>query len=144
MRISVVLNGLLCLLSLQAAAADAVGNIKTFRPEAVVTHEGVERQMEIGAKIYSGDSILTGSEGSVGIVFIDGSVLSLGANTEFVIEEFLFEPDVANVSLLSRILRGTVSFISGAIGRISPQSVKFETPNATLGFRGTKVLIKVD
>ncbi|MGR9108342.1 MAG: FecR family protein [Gammaproteobacteria bacterium] len=140
-----ILGVLFLVFSVQVAAVEEpIGSIKTYRPEAVISRGGMERPAEIGGKVYSGDTIVTHSEGAVGVMFLDGSVLSLGPETEFVIEDFLFEPDTANVSFLTRILRGTVSFLSGAIGRIAPQSVRFNTPTATLGLRGTKVLIKVD
>ena len=70
-------------------------------------------------------------------------MLSLGPQTEFVIDQLTFRPAEKDVSFLSRLLHGTATFLSGAIGRISPESVQFKTPTATLGLRGTKVLIKV-
>jgi hypothetical protein len=42
------------------------------------------------------------------------------------------------------MLKGTAVYLSGIIGKLSPQSVRFETPNATIGIRGTKMLVKVD
>lgn len=145
MRNFVLLGMFWQLFSSSVLALDlAVGSIKTYRPEAAILRNGVESNANLGAKVYSGDFIKTGTNASLGIMFLDGSVLSLGPETEFEIERFHFEPAVENVSLLTRIQRGTLSFLSGAIGRISPESVKFRTPTATLGLRGTKVLIKVE
>ncbi len=145
MRIPVLFGGLLALFSIQAPAVDqSAGSIKTYQPTAVIARDRTEQSVQIGGPVHAGDTIITGANGAVGIMFQDGSVLSLGPDTEFLIEEFLFEPDVANVSFLTRLSHGTASFLSGAIGRISPSSVKFKTPDAILGLRGTKVLIKVD
>jgi hypothetical protein len=124
-------------------AGGSVGTVKTFKPESVVIRGGVEQSAEVGTPVEVGDRIVTRSDGAVGITFIDGSVLSLGPGTEFVIDEFNFEPASKDVSFLSRLTRGTATFLSGAIGRIAPGSVKFKTPTATLGLRGTKVLIHV-
>jgi hypothetical protein len=125
------------------AAADSIGSVRTYKPEAVILHKGEERTVDQGASVNSGDVIITRRTGAVGVVFLDGSVLSLGPSTEFVIEEFTFEPDEKDVSFLTRLQKGTATFLSGAIGRISPDSVKCKTPTATLGLRGTKVLIEV-
>lgn len=125
------------------AAAGSIGSVRTYKPEAVILHDGKERSVDQGAAINSGDVIITRHTGAVGIVFLDGSVLSLGPSTEFMIEEFTFEPDEKDVSFFTRLQKGTATFLSGAIGRISPDSVKFKTPTATLGLRGTKVLVEV-
>jgi hypothetical protein len=42
------------------------------------------------------------------------------------------------------MIHGTFSFITGQIAKLAPEKVKFETPDATLGVRGTKVLVKID
>lgn len=81
---------------------------------------------------------------AVGIIFSDGAVLTLGPSGKLIVEDFLFKPAEQNVSFISRAVKGSVAFMSGAIGRISPGSVQFKTPTATLGLRGTKILINVD
>jgi len=130
--------------SYAAAVENPIGTVRTYQPEAVVSHDGKELDAVVGTPIHVGDLIVTRRKGSIGIVFVDGSVLSLGPASEFAIDEFTFRPALKEVSFLSKMKRGTASFLSGAIGRIAPGSVKFKTPTATLGFRGTKVLIAVD
>jgi len=121
-----------------------IGTVRTYQPEAILSRQGSELDAVSGSPVHVGDRILTRRTGSIGIVFIDGSVLSLGPASEFVIDELTFRPAEKDVSFLSRMQRGTASFLSGAIGRIAPEAVRFKTPTATLGFRGTKVLIEVD
>jgi len=120
-----------------------IGRVKTYQPESRIFRNGGEEPVRVGTPIHVGDRIVTRSHGAVGITFIDASVLSLGPQTEFIIDEFTFHPIEKDVSFLSRLLQGTATFLSGAIGRIAPESVKFKTPTATLGLRGTKILIKV-
>jgi hypothetical protein len=134
----------LLVFSLAAFGADQpVGKVKTYQPVSFIFRNGVESPVDAGTPVHVGDRIVTRSQGAVGIIFVDGSVLSLGPDTEFIIDELTFHPAAKDVSFLSRVLHGTATFLSGAIGRISPESVKFKTPTATLGLRGTKVLIKV-
>ncbi len=125
-------------------AEGRIGLVKTFQPVATAIRQGVEVKLAVGAEIFEGDTIVTDSDGAVGIIFSDGAVLTLGPSGKLVVEQFLFKPDEKQVSFLSNVLKGSVAFVSGAIGRISPGAVQFKTPTATLGLRGTKILINVD
>jgi len=138
----IILTALL-VVSTVSFASERIGLVKTYEPIATVSRGGVETKLLIGAEIFEGDTITTDSNGAVGIIFTDGAVLTLGPSGKLIVENFLFKPAEKNVSFISRILKGTVAFASGAIGRISPGSVQFETPTATLGLRGTKILIEV-
>jgi hypothetical protein len=40
--------------------------------------------------------------------------------------------------------RGTLSYLSGLIGKLAPESARFETPVASIGIRGTRFAMKVD
>ncbi len=125
------------------AAGEPIGTVRTYRPEASIVRSDVVLPANSGAPVHAGDRLVTQRDGAIGVVFIDGSILSLGPGSEFIIEGFSFHPAENDVSFLSTIKQGTATFLSGAIGRISPESVKFKTPTATLGLRGTKVLIEV-
>ncbi|MBK8816941.1 MAG: FecR domain-containing protein [Methylococcaceae bacterium] len=134
----------LLLISSASNAAERIGLVKTYSPVATVIREGVETSLKVGSEIFEGDTIVTDGNGAVGIIFKDGAVLTLGPSGKLLVENFLFKPAEKNVSFISKIFKGTVAFASGAIGRISPESVQFETPTATLGLRGTKILIEVE
>lgn len=143
-RIITILLGLIAMVNLPVFADENyVGMVKTYQPPAAVIHNSVEAAINIGTKLYLGDIVVTKADAAVGIIFMDGSVLSLGPETHFEIVDFLFKPAERNVSFISKVSQGTVAFTSGAIGRISPESVKFITPTSTLGLHGTKVLIEV-
>ncbi|MEQ1557552.1 MAG: hypothetical protein ABL933_01260 [Methyloglobulus sp.] len=136
--------GILLLLPANSIANERIGLVKTYDPLAVAVRQGVEYQLEKGAEIFEGDTIITDPSGAVGIIFTDGAVLTLGPSGKLVVENFMFNPAEQKVSFISRVAKGTVAFISGAIGRISPKAVQFKTPTATLGLHGTKILIKVE
>lgn len=132
------------LFSAPSMADKRIGLVKTYEPVAYVVRQGIETKLQIGAEIFQGDTIVTDSGGAIGIIFSDGAVLTLGPSGKLSIDDFRFNPAAHNVSFVSRIIKGSVAFISGAIGRISPESVQFKTPTATLGLRGTKILIEVE
>jgi hypothetical protein len=137
----------LCFVLVKPASAEVMvaGMVKTYQPIATVIRPGdtAEQSVAIGAKLYVGDIVITHSDATVGIIFLDGSVLSLGPDSQIEISDFMFKPEEKQVSFISKVSQGTVAFTSGAIGRIAPESVKFITPESTLTLHGTKVLIEV-
>jgi hypothetical protein len=125
-------------------SAERIGLVKTLEPSVSVVREGGEVNLEIGSKIFEADMIVTDSDGTVGITFNDGSMLTLGPGAKVVVDKYLFNLSEKKLSFLSKVLKGTVTFMSGAINKIAPGSIRFKTPTATLGLRGTKVIIEVD
>ena len=120
-----------------------IGKTKTGKGDIVVIRSGKEIPINIGDKLYQKDIIRTGADSSVGIIFEDNTILSLGPKSEIVIDEYVFAPEKGMLSMITRMVKGTASYISGIIGRQSPESVKFQTPDATIGIRGTEFLVKV-
>ncbi len=121
-----------------------IGKIKTSTGNIVVLRGEKATPLAIGDKIFQKDTIRTGPNSSVGIIFEDNTILSLGSHSEIVIDEYIFAPEKGILSMIARIVKGTASYLSGIIGRQSPESVKFQTPDATIGIRGTQFLVKVD
>ena len=95
-------------------------------------------------RLQKGDQIRTGAKGKVGLIFEDDTVISLGPNSVIEIDNFLFQPNEKRLSFIARILQGTVSYLSGQIAKLAPNQARLETPHATVGMRGTHVLVKVD
>ena len=91
--------------------------------------------------IHMGDLIQTAETGSVGLIFSDDSILSMGPASELVINEYYFVPAEEKLSFVVRLIRGTIAYLSGQIAKLSPPSVRLETPAMTIGVRGTQVLV---
>ncbi len=143
----VVMGMCIILFASGAAFADSqavVARVKTVSGEALVARQGKVLAVKLEENLYKGDTLRTGPDSSLGITFKDNTTFSLGPRTEIVIDEFLFNPAQEKLSIVTRMIRGTVAYVSGIIGRLSPQSVRFETPVATVGIRGTKFLVKID
>ena len=86
---------------------------------------------------------MTGSNSRVGVIFRDGSVLSLEGNSFLRIKEFIFQPIEDKFDFKLFLKKGTALFESGKIGTLSPKSFRFEIPQGTVGIRGTKFLVEV-
>jgi hypothetical protein len=120
-----------------------VGIVKTVHPEAfIIRHKMLEKAV-IGRNIFMGDVLKTGPHGSMGVIFNDDTVISMGPKTEIFIQTFFFEPAKGKFSFITKMVQGTISFISGQIAKLAPDSVNCETPVATIGLRGTHFLVQV-
>jgi hypothetical protein len=121
-----------------------VASIKTVRGTSSIIHNKAPVAAEKGTRLFQGDILRTGSDGSMAVVFRDDTLLSLGPNSEVAITEFLFSPAEGKLSFITKLLRGTAACMTGIIGKLSPQSVRFETPVANIGIRGTKFAVRVE
>lgn len=120
-----------------------IGKTKTGQGEVMVVRSGRAIPLTIGATLYQNDIIRTGANSSVGIIFEDNTILSLGPESEIVIDAYVFAPEKGMLAMITRMLRGTAAYLTGIIGRQSPESVIFRTPDATIGVRGTQFLVQV-
>jgi len=146
MKISIVIVTVLCLLYpvIVNAADIPVGNVKTLKGEASIIRNGTPLEAITGADLFQNDSLKTGADSSMSVVFRDDTLISVGPNSELAINEFQFSPAEGKLSFVARLLKGTSAYVSGLIGKLSPQSVRFETPVANIGIRGTKFAVKLD
>ena len=148
MRLTIV--NLSCLVFLliglctSAAAQAFVGVVKSVEGGAIIKRNGETITVVTGLEIKQEDIVKTNRRGYVGLVFSDDTRISMGPNTEIAVDEYLFEPLEKKLSFVLRLIRGTVSFLSGQMTKLSPESVQLVMPVATIGVRGTHVLIKVD
>ena len=142
--IGIIATSLFFYASLAQATELFVGSIKTVKGSAVIVRANQSLSAKIGEKILINDSFKTGPDGSLGMILKDDTLLSLGPNTEVTINEFLFSPAEGKLSLVTRLFKGTVTYLSGIIAKLSPDSVRFETPVGNVGIRGTKFVVKVE
>jgi len=129
---------------LSDAAQETIGIIRNSAGAAAVTRGGQLLPAAAGTKLLVGDTLTTGVDGSLGVILRDNSTLSLGPGSTLIIRDFLFSPAEGKLGLLVRLSRGTMAYLSGLIGRLAPESARFETPVATIGIRGTRFAMSVD
>ena len=75
-------------------------------------------------------------------MFEDGTLLTLGSGADVLVRDYVFEPKDGKFSFSLYMAKGEAIYESGKIGKLAPQSVKVETPKATVGVRGTRFLIE--
>ncbi|MCP4617981.1 MAG: hypothetical protein GY844_16300 [Bradyrhizobium sp.] len=125
-----------------AGAAKIIGHVTKLTGSATVIRNGVSIVLNNGDNVHQGDVVTCGSNSSLGITFIDGSVFGLGSNARMVLNEMVYDPNGSNNSALVSLVQGTISFVAGATAKHG--DMKVDTPVATMGIRGTAVLVEID
>jgi len=120
-----------------------IGGLRKVHGTATVRRGEKELPAKDGLRIRMNDVLVTGKDGSMGVIFNDNTRISLGPESRLTVTKFVYQPAREKYGFISRLVQGTAYFISGAIGKASPESVKFKTPVATIGTRGTAFLAKV-
>jgi len=120
------------------------GIVKSASGSVTVARGGQILEAAEGFELQVGDIVQTGRDSTAGLVFSDDTLLTMGSQTKIAVEAYLFEPVEGRMSFVMRILKGTLSYLSGQIAKLAPESVQLIMPAATIGVRGTHVLIKVD
>jgi hypothetical protein len=130
-------------LLLSFSFASDIAIVKKLSGNAFAKRGDTLAKLVIGSKIQTGDILITKAKSSLGFIFHDGTILSLGENSILAIKEYLFQPLKNKYDFDVNMKKGLASFESGKIGKLSPQSVKFRVPEGVVGIRGTKFYVEV-
>ncbi len=141
-----VLSIFLMLHGLPLCSADSIfiGIIKTANQDAFVIRKGETMAASVNMRIMIGDVLKTGPNGAVGFILKDDTVMSMGPGSQIVISEFAFDPVAKKLSLIARLLHGSLTYLPGQIVKLSPEAVRLETPVAAISMAETPFLVKAD
>ena len=95
-------------------------------------------QLKTGDKIYFGDTIKVNEKSNSQILLLDQTVLNVGAKSEVIIDEFVFDPSNNNGKMLSQIKQGSMKVITGLISEKDPNNLIVKVPAGSIGTRGTE------
>jgi len=125
----------------QPGAGQAIGRVEKVEGNATVVRNGVTITLNTGDVIMKGDVAQTGAGGSLAIVFADGTAFNLAANARMVLNDFVYSAGGGNNSALFSLVQGSISFVAGQVAKTGDMRV--DTPVATMGIRGTAVLVEI-
>lgn len=120
-----------------ALIKNATGSIHIARAEGSIP-------AVTGSTLQVDDRIVSGPGASAGVVFKDGTLLTVGPSSEIRIRDYVFKPSEAKYAFSVYLAKGSAIYASGKIGKISPESVQVGSPTATVGVRGTRFLITAE
>lgn len=102
-------------------------------------HDTGKTQLRPKGHVYAGDTLVTDATGRVRLWMMDDSIVSLGPDTEFYIEEYGFAG--ATLVFTGKLL-GTAYIRAGEIADLNPDGICIVTPAGRVGIRGDTVSIE--
>lgn len=100
-----------------------------------------ERVLKIGNDMVANEVVTTKANDRAQLVFLDGSTLTVGPNSEITIDKFVYDPDKRTGEQSFNVARGAFRYVGGAISKNSEVTVK--SRGATMGIRGSIVTFAV-
>jgi hypothetical protein len=127
----------LCILSAQCLAQTIVADVARVVGEVRAQAPAAEaRALRVGDPVYLGDRLVTDPNALLELAFRDDTRFTLGADTQMTVKAYS-APQSEKPSFLAEITRGVFRVVTGLIARQQPRAVRFVTPTATIGIRGT-------
>ena len=121
----------------------AAGRVKVASGEAFIVRGGNLMPVQVGQDVYEADGLKTGADGRIGIMLNDDTRVSLGPRSEIQLDRFAYAPSAGQLAFVLKVVRGVAAYVSGRIAKLSPESVRLETPAAIVGVRGTTLALRV-
>src|SRR6202011_6128725 len=123
------------------SVSHVIGHVSKLSGTATAIRNGVSIILNNGDNVEKGDVVQSGSNSTLGITFIDGTVFGLWSNARMVLNEMVYDPNGSNNSSLLSLVAGTISFVAGETAKHG--DMKIDTPVATMGIRGTAVVVEM-
>lgn len=133
----------LCAVAAPALADDDhVGLVKNVTGHVQVMREAGAVEATPGLRLFIADRLVSDDGASAGVAFRDGTLLTLGGRSDVKVRDYLFDPKQSKYQFSVYLAKGSAIYSSGRIGKLSPESVKVDTPTATVGVRGTRFIVE--
>lgn len=134
----------LLLLLVSSLARAEIGSVTDLSGTAIIKRGKETITVSKGTAIETNDKVET-KNGVVNIKFKDNTSVKVTENSALVIDDFVYDPkNAAGGKLNLKAAAGTVRYVSGNIAHNNPNSVKINTPTASIAVRGTDFVMAVD
>lgn len=140
-KLFAVILGVAGLISGSAFAAvgqiyDASGEVKTAQGSQKAQAAGK------GALLENDMIVFTGDVSQAVLKFEDGQVIALQSNSSFRIDDYRYNPkEIEKSNIFFSMLKGGLRAITGLISSKHQAAFRLNTPNATIGIRGTDFMV---
>jgi hypothetical protein len=129
---------LISILLFSSTLFGSIGKITALSGDVSISRASQNISATIGFELEEKDKIATKANARVQLVFQDKTVISLGKNSTFDIEEYFYDTQKPSETKASfKVARGIFKTITGQIGKINPNQFTLKTKSASIGIRGT-------
>ena len=77
-----------------------------------------ERVLHVGIDMDADERVTTNAEDRAHLVFNDGSSITIGPNSQVVIDKYVFDPATRKGDMSITVTKGVLRFVGGAISKI--------------------------
>lgn len=126
------------------AEGDHVAIFKNVVGKVSIVRDSQSIDAQAGSPLLVADRLVAATGASAGIVFKDGTLLTLGPLADLKVRDYVFEPRESRYAFSVYLAKGSAVYSSGKIGKLAPESVKVDSPVATVGVRGTRFIINAE
>lgn len=118
-----------------------IGIIRDVHGNATISRlDGDRLDGSPGLRIHQGDTIRTGVDSGLTVIFADDTELSLGEDGNLVVDQLDYDPEALAGEARFNILQGVFRFLSGQIARFGSDAMSLSIPSATIGIRGSQMV----
>lgn len=110
------------------AEQKVIGKVKGLRGLVSVLRDGKTHPAFPNDRLYQSDIILTGSDGAIGILLEDNTLISMGPISRVSMDKFTFAPATNEYAMRINMQHGTFVYQSGLLGKLAPHAVELDTP----------------
>lgn len=132
------------LLMLSSPAIASIGSITEQQgPDANLYRDKNTIAAKKGGSLEMNDAIETKNT-KLALTFDDNTKVAVVEGSQFIIDEFAYNPSANTGKLSMRVTMGTVRYASGGVAKNNPENVRLRTPTATVSVRGTDFAMVVN
>ena len=142
-RITILNKSLFLLMFLSTTVFAQIGQVVALKGDVKVERESKIQELLLKDKVLENDQITTLNDSRTQLLLNDETVITVGENSIFKMDEYLLNEE-KDSTLKMNFLNGTFKVITGKIGKLNPDSFKIQTKTASIGIRGTEILLQLE
>jgi OmpA-OmpF porin, OOP family len=121
--------------------APSAGTVQKIQGEVTAMRANASVALVAGEKVWERDTISTAANSSVLVQLDDGAKLLVRPNTKVELSRIVNAGALEKLGHSLQLVLGGIRYVTGSVGASRPQNVRFKTPTATIGIRGTDLEI---
>jgi hypothetical protein len=126
---------LAAIVATQAATAAEIGAVAAVNPLTLgEPPAATARQLRIADRVVRNERIVSEADGGAQILLADQTTLTIGPNTEIVLDEYVYDPDRSVGEMSMTFIKGAMRFIGGRITKDTEATIQIG--GALVGLRG--------
>lgn len=128
----------------QPGFGKSVGHFQMVQGRTLVIHKDIQTawQVKDGTPLFMGDAIYTMEQSRARLQLNDESILTLGSDTDLVINKSVYDPSASSRSVFIKMAVGKARFWIKKLADYKDADFKIKTKTAIVGVRGSDFVVE--